>query len=406
MISRMARSGIRTARRPTFTNSIRLVQIQNRTVDSSTARSFAAAGTLCNVIRCLPLSSSMEPDVLLSSDVCALLSRMSIVEHVLVPAWADRISVERQGEDLIVRGEHRSVAPTPVRQAASTDLLRDYMEYAAMARRPRRRVTELMHLEFANAADDSKLTAFVRRFGCVAASCLTTSRRDAATECVEAVQNIDGLRRDRCLFAGALALSVALRLRSDARRNQLVAALSEVVSAIYMRGPRGELQTTSEVPSVGWYGDRLIPRFEAVLLSHPRMSTHLPADAPYAAKLACFDSRVLHSLAQVVLCELVNHFPPRMVPVGKVLMELPAYSPSGVLPLLYFVLRHDSLRGFGVEICARSDCGKFFQIRRSGSSFCSPLCSRLQRQRDYWHRQGKQRREHRNLKAGAPRRRS
>jgi hypothetical protein len=77
------------------------------------------------------------------------------------------------------------------------------------------------------------------------------------------------------------------------------------------------------------------------------------------------------------------------------MMELPIYDPVGILPVLYFMLRQDCLREQSIAICARPACGAFFAVERFGQRFCSEECSRLQRQRDYWERKGKEMRTRR-----------
>jgi hypothetical protein len=85
------------------------------------------------------------------------------------------------------------------------------------------------------------------------------------------------------------------------------------------------------------------------------------------------------------------------------MMELPAYDPAGILPVLYFMLRQDYVRGKIIAMCARPSCGAFFAVKRFGQRFCSARCSRLQRQREYWQRTGKQARRERLREQGESR---
>ena len=78
-----------------------------------------------------------------------------------------------------------------------------------------------------------------------------------------------------------------------------------------------------------------------------------------------------------------------LFPFSNRAVELPQHEPAGVLPALYFMLRRDYLNDYGLQICAFTECRKFFAVERYGQRFCSAECSQLQRQREYWERRGK-----------------
>src|SRR5215469_12633139 len=95
---------------------------------------------------------------------------MAIVEHMAIPMWARRITVKREGDRLIVRGEDRRDTPVPATElSAGEDFLRQYTEYSKQwsekrcGKRP-------PHIQFANAKTDDELAAFIGQFGPVQTS--------------------------------------------------------------------------------------------------------------------------------------------------------------------------------------------------------------------------------------------
>lgn len=89
---------------------------------------------------------------------------------------------------------------------------------------------------------------------------------------------------------------------------------------------------------------------------------------------------------RIVICELLNVFQARAFPNP---LEMHASIRYGVRPLLYSILRREFIHPAETAVCANTNCRDFFQVERSGQQFCSPDCSRHQRQRDYFQRRGK-----------------
>jgi hypothetical protein len=65
----------------------------------------------------------------------------------------------------------------------------------------------------------------------------------------------------------------------------------------------------------------------------------------------------------------------------------------GIRPLLYSLLRREFLYPRGLKVCANIMCRNLFEVERAGQQFCDELCSRRERQRQYWQNQGKAARE-------------
>ena len=118
----------------------------------------------------------------------------------------------------------------------------------------------------------------------------------------------------------------------------------------------------------------------------------------------------LEGIAHTTLCQVFNRFPLRLFPQLDArsghfaIFELPpAPAETGCLPALYALLRQNYLsatKGYKrMAICARPDCQRAFEVERFGKRYCSDECSQLQRQKDYYFRQGRELRRRRRLAA-------
>jgi hypothetical protein len=239
---------------------------------------------------------------------------MSFVEHRLtVPTWASRISVQRDGETLEVRGEDRSPTLVQTRELPlGEDLLQQYNESKRWTKKGT--TAKAPHIQFANATSDDALIAFVKRFGPI-------QTKDALWRLpggtVIAYQDMPGLRRDRSIFSGAAKLVVA-RDRGDVdARNMMVEGLGEIVLGVLQSGlPAKELHTEPTTPSrhrpaerwracppqgheQDWYGLRVFP---LVSLCSLEVTTDLPPDAPINDGLRSISSKRLREISQIALC--------------------------------------------------------------------------------------------------------
>jgi hypothetical protein len=313
---------------------------------------------------------------------------MAIVEQRLtIPTWAERISVQRDGETLIVQGEGRKPTPVPPNELQpGQDFLQQYAQYGKLwlEKRSGKRPP---HIQFANSTSDDDLIAFVERFGPVQSN---GKLWRLPNQSVTAYQDMQGLRRDRLIFSGATKLVVACG-RPDAR-DLLLDGLGEVFQGALQSGPATEIHTVPGYDERPWYGHRILPFAKwACAQTDSETATELsPPGTPLKEELRSISPSKVREFGQIALSILLNCFPPQLTPVGRRMMELPVYDPVGILPVLYFMLRLDCLRKQAIAICARPDCGAFFAVERSGQRFCSAECSQLQRQRDYWHRKGKE----------------
>lgn len=319
---------------------------------------------------------------------------MAIIEHdcgPLIPPWAETIAVKREEDRLLVQGRRRAFAPWTIPPngragMAAVNLYTPYLE----ARRGRRKArAPLIHVEFANAVDDERLVAFVERFGPIESS---ESGGHEGDRSVEAVQDLAALRREQQMFAGAVRVAGELRRRTEDPHG-IAQGLSTIALAIHRGGFVGDLKKWAD------RSGSLNGLFVKIQSDHPSWATKARSAPDYAQGLAKLDASRLRAFGLDVLCTLLNHFPLSLFPIGDKLIELPKSSETGMLPVIYFLLRREFLYGRGLAVCARPGCGKVFRIMRSGAEFCSARCSQLERQREYWHRQGKTRRRKRSKKA-------
>ena len=310
-----------------------------------------------------------------------------------VPAWAERITVERDGEQLIVRGEGRTGLATRQGMASQNDLLWQYAQFTKPWTGKDRTGTRLPHIQFANAMTDEDLIGFVRRFGPLLASVSSLSDRNPVV-----TQDLRVLRRERLLFAGAIRLLP--EINRDKRRNGAVVAeaLAEISEGTVRSAPLVKMHERRERYEVHEHKLALVNVFrdmgeEGGFSDSAVVSTSIKE---------LRDRELLWKYGQRALCLLLNRYPPLFLPVAGRIMEAPPYDVGGILPVLYYMLRQDFLREQPSGICARVECGRFFVIERSGQRFCCAECSRLQRQREYWNDKGKARRQERQAERPIP----
>src|SRR5262249_28526091 len=248
------------------------------------------------------------------------------------------------------------------------------------------------HVQFANATSDEKLVKFVKHFGPVWGNMPAHLPSNTRIEpLVRVEEDLQGLRRERALIAAVMHLAGILILDSAKERPTISQALSEIATALFMRGPNWEYQE----PLPKWYGVQI-----RNVLQDVAFEFDWPVDTPINQFLRTLNTHDLRIHGSRLLCAVLNvpEFRPTTVFTANYFTELPRHDRKGVLPALYFMLRQDVLYRKGLAICRLADCGAFFRIERFGQRFCSERCSRLHRQRDYWAQKGKKLRKKRVLK--------
>ena len=236
---------------------------------------------------------------------------------------------------------------------------------------------------FANADTDEKLLAFVRTFGPVVAkdaqydferTIKGRSEPHWPTR-VSAVQDLHELRNEQSVYSAAFNLMMLLNEKKfDSKSAPLLVRQIAANIADWTQQWEREKSATQTEPF--W-------RLKAKSLQRiQELSQELRPD-PFLP--ASFDARI-------IVCELLNCFP-SMVFVNQ--MEMHSAIKYGIRPLLYSLMRRQFLSPRDVGACVNTQCRNFFNISRAGKKFCSPECSRHQRQRLYWAKSGKKRRRSR-----------
>ncbi len=270
----------------------------------------------------------------------------------------------------------------------STDLIYQY-ELAREARRSTKGFLKAApHIRFANADSDNDLIEFVRSFGPVVAATwinLLPHRlveipdregRSYIEQPMRAEQNMVELRNEQHIYKAAMKLVLELSRRDEEYDLVEAAAnISEIAHLIRSWPLQWRRERKARGKALLWkVRPGTIERINAMAIRNPRELLPPQVDV------------------RIVLSELLNVFPAFVFPNP---LEMHAYLHYGIRPLLYSLLRREFLHPHVTAVCANTMCRKFFEVDRTGQQHCSPICSRQQRQRDYWQQRGKIRREKR-----------
>ena len=316
--------------------------------------------------------------------------------------WGKDIRVEAGPDDLEVSG----VVPALQQDYnAAPDALRSYMQAIRRFGGPKRQGKNSSHIEFANADSDRKLIKFVQRFGPVVVSSLRTEEREIppkgpfefqTTQTISvARQNLAELRSEHLAYRSALHLVSELQRGKQSEVGTLRRCVVEIVENVYTwpRQWERELQLRA---NHGYAGE---PQWlfrqdsvEHLWRCRYHVTRENSGDPLRESILAMSPIRASHN----VICELVNAFAPLVYLWGDGPVEAPHWDLiGGIRPVLYYILRREYLQASGIGICRNTDCRNLFEIERFGQEFCGDVCSRLQRQREYWQKRGKKMRKQR-----------
>jgi hypothetical protein len=252
------------------------------------------------------------------------------------------------------------------------------------------------HIQFANASTDEKLIAFVREFGPVVASSVSEVY-SGTTPTLKAEQSMDTLRRERQIYAALLTLLAEVD-EGNARASieRIRSCISGIVHGVscwadqFKREQRW--RTAHDQLSPGWHFDQ--KAWEWIV----NLSLSAKLNNPPFAGPDTFTS------GHLVLCALINAFRTEVQFFGDRRLEAPVSDSLlfGVRPVLYHILKYEYLRRSAIRICGNSRCNQLFAVERAGQQFCSSLCSRKQRQRDYFRERGSGLRKKRARKKRRP----
>jgi hypothetical protein len=298
------------------------------------------------------------------------------VEHA-VALTGKNFRVRVDGDEFVISADVEYLT-VPLRTEV-VDPLDDFLSGWATLQRSRQMAKLLPQVRFANANTDEKLLAFVRAFGWWHLPTLTE-------EIIE-----PGSRSGRTSWlvakgTGKVKAQMLVRqsrsaLRIEQRQFEGVARL-----IAGLQGDRPDLRVIAETlpPVVKLKTDFVRPK----------------------------DPFTILGWCHQYVCSVLEEFPSRLVVSRRrgpyIVEDLPP-TMSGLKPLLYHLLRRDYVNGSSgpprIGICRNDKCHDVFAPERKGAKYCDKTCSRLARQRDYYHKRGKKRRRKRLRKTRSRQRR-
>ena len=301
------------------------------------------------------------------------------------PFGENSLVVRRIGEEL----EITAAMPRYLSANDAFDFIRQYQ--TARKKSPigkKRTGKDSPHISFANAASDGKLIDFVRMFGPVVCKAFKILPHSSESDRLKAAdsrfqmlmiarQDLKELRNEQRIYKAALGLVAELGKKDsefsyETARQQITEIAEGIREWPRQWNRENKLKRSSHPP---W-------RLRRDSLRRITALSRLNPDPILARQVD----------ARIVMCELINVFPSIVFPNPAEMHSNLCY---GIRPLLYSVLRQEFIHPRYFGICANTQCRAFFEIERSGQRFCDDLCSRRQRQREYWQTRGKEARRER-----------
>jgi hypothetical protein len=269
---------------------------------------------------------------------------------VISPVWAQRIEVERQRDMLLITGwghisNPLSMQRVPKENRSKLDILQRLRRYALRHVDSTREDAGVY--QFADAADDDKLTAFVKKLGPVNGETMEYKPESGGTWTVMVKETLKNLRREQKQFSGLVQIVQQVNRSAHADFDALCRLLADL-----------EIDTTKPYDFF-------------------RMAETLLAGSRIPAK-----SADLLPTAHQALCNFFNYHPPKLFPVDGEIVELPDVRPEGIQDALYFQLRLDYLAPRAIGTC--QNCGGHFPVFKRGTRACGDACSRALRNNAYW----------------------
>lgn len=345
--------------------------------------------------------------------------RSQIHRLLLVPTWAKRIEVSRSFTDLIVSGWDTPFRP--LEREFFPDL-KDLLDGFDKGRRlSRDQSRKSPHLRFAGANTPEKQVEFVSNFGPVLASKIEnpeqTDIKPLEPDTV-AHQKLAVLNIEQRLFSQLFALT---RIVCGLREWSKHAVQLEKVYDLRHRGtPEVEIPVTRENIARGSrefdsflaiqghfsaeqrveiarVGDVLC-EIQDLMDSYPK-NVLWEFDDPFhwnnpwsmfckRAEIDINYSLSIFRLANSLLCHVFHLFPPSLDHVNGIVHEIPQIKPSGIRPILYYMLRLEYLYQRELKLCADPLCGRYFPPPRGNALYCSDTCQNNAKQRRHTKRAG------------------
>jgi hypothetical protein len=274
--------------------------------------------------------------------------------RAIVPVWAKTIEVTSEGESLLITGWGRSsdyaidVREIESGQVSRIDIRQHFRRYAVTQLKGKKESDAGVY-QFADADSDDKLTVFCGEFGPICGELLSIKPEANLTFTLTVAQSMQNLRREQKRFAAAV------RLLQQVNRN------AKADCAVMREAIRG-IRTDEGVFSMETYLDKLEAR--------------LAQSSPEAKTAAILP------LAHLTLCELLNEYPPKLVPLDGEVVELACTEDHGIRSALYDPLRRDYKAQREIGTCL--NCNLHFPVFKHGTRACSNTCRTALRNLKYW----------------------
>jgi len=211
-----------------------------------------------------------------------------------------------------------------------------------------------------------------------------------------AEQDLSELRNEQQLYRAALALVADLErgIEADVQTVQdCICTIAEKASywpAQWRREQQLRMSGQGYEQQALWHFEQDNLRHLDIWKSmaiHPRQTLGQRLSKVPAALSRSETVRAGH----LVICNLVNSFPSLVYLWGETAIEGPHWDLTfGIRPVLFYILRREYLSASGIAVCRNTDCRQLFEIERAGQHYCGDMCSRRQRQREYWEGRGKE----------------
>jgi hypothetical protein len=333
---------------------------------------------------------------------------------VVVSVWANHIEVTERESELEFCGTGLYFGSASKWNAAGLfkDLLERFDAFRSATRAESKRAP---HLCFANATSFEEQLAFVREFGPILAH---KAQGDAENDRIVAYQNIAILQAEQSLFSLVYELvrtSTILHewsLKAFPARDKYVAAYSsgitledcdpssEKYSVGLKRGAKlldsaveRECRPTIDQRAAFKHLRSLLAQFLEAVAAYPKMAFDIkPAFAwqelctfvPLGSKLDHGDMLTVVSEANDLLCRVFNRFPVGLCYGNGMAITVPEIGPTGIRPILYYMLREDYLFSRPFRVCTLQGCSNYFVPVRRDTRYCSDECQNRAKQRRYY----------------------
>jgi hypothetical protein len=317
--------------------------------------------------------------------------------------WAKDIRVEKSGDALQVTG-------TAVISQQDVETTRDpfhsYMRAVSRYGLDKRQGKNSFHIQFANADTEGKLIQFIQRFGPLVVSSLTSLEQKVEPDSFDfertetdliARQDWAELANEHRAYRAALRLIAELERKKQSDISVMRACILEISEGVtnwpnqWLRERRLRRNGVFSPQPCWLFNEDNLRVFRSYGYA---AASNTPTDR--LEGLVGWPPSDAVELSHHVITDLVNAYPPVVHVWGQTPVEAPDWDLTfGIRPLLYYILRRQYLQTSGIAVCRNVECRAVFEIERAGQEFCSDVCSRRQRQREYWKTTGKRRRKSR-----------